>query len=184
MLGQARMMADKLEEEVVGVLIGNGIGELSKEVIAFGADQVIVVEGDEYAAYSTDAYTNAFTKLSEKYAPSVILIGATINGRDLGARTAVRLKTGLTADCTHLDVDMDERLIKWTRPAFGGNIMATILCPNTTPQIGTVRSNVFQKPTPDYGKKGMVIKEDIRTPTEGNQNQDTGGYRCGSRRNR
>jgi electron transfer flavoprotein alpha subunit len=166
LIGQARMLADKLGEDVVAVLIGDNNASLAEEVFAYGADKAIVVQGAEYARYSTEGYANAFVKLAEKYAPSVILIGATINGRDLGARVAVRLRTGLTADCTHLDVDLEERLVKWTRPAFGGNVMATILCPDTRPQIGTVRSNVFVKPEADASRTGEIIVEDVPTPAE------------------
>jgi electron transfer flavoprotein alpha subunit len=166
LLGQAREMADKLGENVAGVLVGDNNADLAKEAFAYGADSVYVIQGAEYAQYSTEGYANALVKLSQKHNPSVILIGATVNGRDLAARVAVRLRTGLTADCTHLDIDLDERLVKWTRPAFGGNVMATILCPDTRPQIGTVRSNVFVKPEADLAKTGEIIIEDIPTPAE------------------
>jgi electron transfer flavoprotein alpha subunit len=166
LVGQARLMADKLGEEVIGVVIGDNVSELPKEVISYGADKVILVEGPEYGSYSTEAYTKVISKLTEKYEPSVILIGATNEGRDLAPRISCRLRTGLTADCTNLDVDLEQRLIKWTRPAFGGNIMATILCPDNRPQIGTVRSNVFKKPAADVSRTGEVIREEIITKPE------------------
>jgi electron transfer flavoprotein alpha subunit len=131
---------------------------------------VYLVEGDEYKHYNTDAYTIAFTDLINTYKPSVILLGATNDGRDLGPRVACRVGTGLTADCTGLGIDEQTGLVAWTRPAFGGNIMATILCPDHRPQMGTVRPKVFKKPEPDYGKSGELIRmaskvkpEDIRT---------------------
>jgi electron transfer flavoprotein alpha subunit len=167
LLGQARILAEKLGgETVVGLLIGDGVADLAGEAIAYGADKVILIEAAEYSHYSTDGFVNAGAKAIEKYKPSVLLIGATVNGRDMGARLAVRLRTGLTADCTQLDADPENGLIRWTRPAFGGNIMATILCPDTMPQIGTVRSNVFQKPVPDKAREGEIIREDIPTPAD------------------
>src|SRR5665647_1147493 len=112
----------------------------------------------------------ALTDLIKTYKPSVILLGATKDGRDIGARVACRVKTGLTADCTGLGIDEETGLVAWTRPAFGGNIMATILCPEHRPQMGTVRPAVFKKPVPDYTKTGEIINvaskakpEDIRT---------------------
>ena len=103
-------------------------------------------------------------KLVEKYKPSIILIGATNNGRDVGPRLSCRLHTGLTADCTALDIDQESGNVAWTRPAFGGNLMATILCPNTRPQIGTVRPGVFKKAEPDFTRTGEIIEENIETP--------------------
>ena len=125
-----------------------------------GADKVIVVDGPEYATYTTDAYAIALCTLVEKYGPTSMLIGATNNGRDLGPRVSCRLKTGLTADCTGLDVDAESGNVAWTRPAFGGNLMATILCPDHRPQIGTVRPGVFKKGEAGEAK-AEIIKEDI-----------------------
>ena len=125
-----------------------------------GADKVIVVDSPEYAHYTTDAYAIALCTLVEKYGPTSMLIGATNNGRDLGPRVSCRLHTGLTADCTALDVDEESGNVAWTRPAFGGNLMATILCPDHRPQIGTVRPGVFKK-SDAVEAKAEVIKEDI-----------------------
>ena len=121
---------------------------------------VIVVEGAEYGHYSTDAYAIALCALVEKYGPTSMLIGATNNGRDLGPRVSCRLRTGLTADCTALDIDEESGNVAWTRPAFGGNLMATILCPDHRPQIGTVRPGVFKK-CEETAAKAQVIREDI-----------------------
>ena len=134
-----------------------------------GADQIIVVDGPEYQHYSTDAYAIALCTLVEKYGPTSMLIGATNNGRDLGPRVSCRLQTGLTADCTALDIDEESGNVAWTRPAFGGNLMATILCPDHRPQIGTVRPGVFKKGELTAGTAELIREEihvaedDIRT---------------------
>ena len=130
-----------------------------------GADQVIVVDGEEFKSYTTDAYTIALTTLIEKYGPLSMMIGATNNGRDLGPRVACRIGTGLTADCTALGIDEATGKVAWTRPAFGGNLMATILCPEHYPQIGTVRPGVFKKGE-ETENKAEVIKEDIHVAAE------------------
>lgn len=166
LLGPGRMLADKTGEKLVAVVIGNNADEAAKAAIAYGTDQVIIVEGSEYAHYNTEGFTNVMTKLIEKYKPSTILIGATNNGRDLGPRVACRIETGLTADCTGLDIDVESGNVAWTRPAFGGNLMATILCPDTRPQIGTVRPGVFKKGTPNAARTAEIVKENIPTPAE------------------
>ncbi|MDR1701730.1 MAG: electron transfer flavoprotein subunit alpha [Sporomusaceae bacterium] len=157
LLGEGRKLADRLQEPLAAVLIGDGAAKLAPTIFADGADKVYLVEGAEYAHYTTDAYTAAFTDLINTYKPNVILLGATNDGRDLGPRVACRVGTGLTADCTSLDIDAETGLVAWTRPAFGGNIMATILCPQHRPQMGTVRPKVFKKPVPDAAKTGEII---------------------------
>lgn len=165
LLTPGREMADKQGGELVAVVVGNHVADSIRQVSGMGTDKVIVVEGDEYAHYSTDAYTIALVSLIEKYGPSSMLIGATNVGRDLGPRIACRLKTGLTADCTSLDVDAESGNVAWTRPAFGGNLMATIICPEHRPQIGTVRPGVFKKG--ELGDaKAEVITENIRVDTK------------------
>jgi electron transfer flavoprotein alpha subunit len=166
LLSQARVLADANQEKVVAVVIGKDVDAVVKAAVAYGAEEVLVVEGDEYKDYTTDAYTNAMVKLVEKYKPSVLLIGASNNGRDLGPRVAARLKTGLTADCTGLAVSEETKDVAWTRPAFGGNLMATILCSDTRPQMGTVRPGVFKKAEPDTGRTAPITKEAIHTPAE------------------
>ena len=153
-------MAVKQGGALVAVVIGSGVDAAVQAASEHGADKVIVVDGPEYAAYSTDAYAIALCTLVEKYGPTSMLIGATNNGRDLGPRVSCRLKTGLTADCTGLDVDAESGNVAWTRPAFGGNLMATILCPDHRPQIGTVRPGVFKKGEAGEAK-AEIIKEDI-----------------------
>lgn len=161
LLTPGKMMAGKQGGALVAVVIGSGVDEAVKAASEHGADKVIVVDGPEYKHYSTDAYAIALCTLVEKYGPTSMLIGATNNGRDLGPRVSCRLHTGLTADCTALDIDEETGNVAWTRPAFGGNLMATILCPNTRPQIGTVRPGVFKKPAADPQRKGQLLREEL-----------------------
>ena len=165
LLNSGRKLADKQGGALVGIVVGSGVEASVKEAEKYGADKVIVVEGEEYKEYSTDAYTAALYYLVEKYGPTTLLIGATPTGRDLGPRLACRLETGLTADCTALDIDEESGCVAWTRPAFGGNLMATILCPNHRPQIGTVRPGVFKKTEP-MDRKAEVIREEFHVPAD------------------
>ena len=160
LLNPGRMLADKQGGKLVAVVIGNNLDKSVAEAGNYGADQVIVVEGSEYEQYTTDAYVTAMTQLVEKYVPTSMLIGATPLGRDLGPRLTARIDTGLVADCTSLDIDEESGNIAWTRPAFGGNLMATILCPDHRPQVGTVRPGVYKKTEPT-GAQAEVIREDI-----------------------
>ncbi|QDR80294.1 electron transfer flavoprotein subunit alpha [Sporomusa termitida] len=170
LLGEGRKLADAMGQKLAAVLIGGKVEGVAKDLFANGADQVYLIEAPELAHYTTDGYTAVVTDLINNYKPSVILLGATNDGRDLGPRVACRVGTGLTADCTDLGIDEATGLVAWTRPAFGGNIMATILCPEHRPQMGTVRPSVFKKPVPDATKTGEIIRvesvakaEDIRT---------------------
>lgn len=161
LLGAGRGLAEKQGGKLVGIVIGSAVDEAVKSAAAYGADTIYVVDGKEYEHYTTDAYAKAFYTLVEKYGPTSILIGATNNGRDLGPRLSCRLKTGLTADCTQLAIDEESGNVAWTRPAFGGNLMATILCPDNRPQIGTVRPGVFKKTEINEARTAEIIKEDI-----------------------
>lgn len=163
LLTPGRELAGKQGGALVAVVIGSKTDAAVKAASEHGADRVIVVDGAEYAHYSTDAYTAALYALVEKYGPTSMLIGATNNGRDLGPRLSCRLKTGLTADCTALDIDADSGNVAWTRPAFGGNLMAVIMCPDHRPQMGTVRPGVFKKPA-ETEKKAEIIREDFHFP--------------------
>ena len=165
LLHPGRDLADKQGGRLVAVVIGSGVEQAVSDAAAHGADQVIVVEGPEYKDYTTDAYTAAMYHLIEKYGPTTLLIGATPDGRDMGPRLACRIKTGLTADCTGLDIDPDSGNVAWTRPAFGGNLMATILCPDHRPQIGTVRPGVFKKSAP-VEAKAEVVREEFHVAPE------------------
>jgi electron transfer flavoprotein alpha subunit len=158
---EARVLAKKLGEKVVAVLIGSEISSLAQSLIHQGADKVLVVDDKVFAEYTTDAFAIAVTSLIAPRKPAVVLFGATNNGRDLAPRVAARLGLGLTADCTGLDID-DKRQLVQTRPAFGGNIMAEILCPYTRPQMSTVRSNVFKPSERDTSRKGEIEKVPIQ----------------------
>lgn len=165
--GPGRRLAEIQGGRLCAAVISDAAGEAVDAAVSYGADVVYVIEGPEYGAFTTDAYTDAFYELVVKYQPTSILIGATVNGRDFGPRLACRLKTGLTADCTKLDIDEASGNVAWTRPAFGGNLMATILCPDHRPQIGTVRPGVFKlKATPDLSRKAEIIREDIHVAPE------------------
>ena len=165
LLAPGKMLAGKQGGSVVAVVIGNNVTPAVEAATACGAEKVIVVEGEEYAHYSTDAYAIAICTLVEKYGPTSMMIGATNNGRDLGPRVSCRLNTGLTADCTALDIDEESGNVAWTRPAFGGNLMATIMCPNHRPQIGTVRPGVFKKNVVE-GNTAEIIREDLHVPAD------------------
>lgn len=161
LLSVGRTLADKLGEQLVALVMGKNVQAVAQASIAYGADQVLLVEGDEYETYNTDAATYATVTLIEKYHPSIVLYGATNNGRDLAPRVACKLETGLTADCTELDIDEETGLLVSTRPTFGGNLMATIMCPDHRPQMSTVRPGVFKKSTPDDSRTGEIVAEDV-----------------------
>lgn len=161
LLAPARKLADKMEEKLVAVVIGGSVEGIANDAIAYGADEVLLVEGDEYYNYSTDAYTYAMETLARKYKPSIILLGATRNGRDFGPCVACNLQTGLSADCTIMDYDKENGNIVWTRPAYGGDLMAAILCADHRPQMGTIRQGVFKKPVKNRDRTGKIIREDI-----------------------
>lgn len=165
LLGPGRDLADKQGGKLVAVVVGSGVDAAVNDASTHGADQVIVIDGPEFKDYTTDAYTAALYYLIEKYGPTTLLIGATPDGRDMGPRLACRIKTGLTADCTGLDIDPDSGNVAWTRPAFGGNLMATILCPDHRPQIGTVRPGVFKKSAPGEAN-AEVIREEFHVAPE------------------
>lgn len=163
LLAPGRDIANKQGGSLVALVVGCGVDSAVEECAAYGADKVVVVDGEEFKDYSTDAYAAALATLIEKYGPASVLIGATPNGRDLGPRVSCRLNTGLTADCTGLDVDEATGCVCWTRPAFGGNLMAVIMCPDHRPQMGTVRPGVFKKPA-ETEKKAEIIREDFHFP--------------------
>jgi len=158
LLGKARELADANNEKVVAILLGKNIKDQAQSLIAAGADKVLVVDHDLLATYLTEPYTQAITQIIKEQKPSILLIGATTIGRDLGPRVSARNVTGLTADATKLEISDDEaHEFRMTRPAFGGNLMATILCKEHRPQMSTVRPGVMQKMTPDPTRKGEVV---------------------------
>ena len=160
LLGVGSELAAKSGQRCCAVLICQAAGELPQKLFAAGADVVYVVAGPEYAEYNTDLYTNAFCELVEAYRPNAVLCGATIDGRDLAPRIAARLGTGLCADCTALDINGE--LVEWTRPALGGNILATIVCEEHRPQMGTIRPKVFKAKVADTSKTGTVINYTVK----------------------
>lgn len=157
LLGKARELADNLNQEVYAMLLGDNVSALAQELVAFGADKVLVAEDEALKDYTTEPYTQAIAQFIQVYKPSIVLIGSTTIGRDLGPRLAARIKTGLTADCTKLEINEEDKELWSTRPAFGGNLMATIICPDYRPQMSTVRPGVMQKMTKDTSRKGEII---------------------------
>lgn len=159
LLGKANELSKKLGCQVSGVLIGNKLEDQLDELIFCGADNIYLVESPELANFQDEPYTNILVGLIKKYKPEILLCGATNIGRSLISRVAINIKAGLTADCTGLDIDEQNKILLQTRPAFGGNIMATIISPNYRPQMATVRHKVFTPLAPDKKRKGRVIKE-------------------------
>ncbi|MBW1903413.1 MAG: FAD-binding protein [Deltaproteobacteria bacterium] len=139
---------------VTAILIGHELGSIADELIYYGADHVIIVKDEPFRMYQTDIYTKAIVQIARENKPEILLFGATPQGRDLAPRVANRLRTGLTADCTALEICTDEGILLQTRPAFGGNIMATIVCPDNRPQMATVRPGVMKKYPRDPEKTG------------------------------
>lgn len=160
LLGKGRELADKLKTDLKAVVIGHDIKGLSDELIYHGAEEVLVVDHPVLEHFSNEAYTKGFTAAIHHAKPEVVLIGATSIGRDIGPRTSARIHTGLTADCTSLDIDEETNNLLMTRPAFGGNIMATIICPDFRPQMSTVRPGVMIKPERDASRTGKITSID------------------------
>ena len=167
LIGKGKELAKDLGTEVTAVLIGYEVKGLADELAAYGADRVIVVDDPELKEYRTEPYAHALSSVIEKYKPEIMLVGATAIGRDLGPRVSARVHTGLTADCTQLDIgdfplnpipgqEQKHNQLLMTRPAFGGNTIATIACPNFRPQMATVRPGVMQKAPRTEGAKAVV----------------------------
>lgn len=184
LISEGRKLADDLGEELCALLLGDNVEGIAKELGAYGADKVFLCEDAKLATYTTDAYAKVICDVVMDKKPEIMLIAATNIGRDLGPRCAARLHTGLTADCTHLDVDVEkyaafladastlpaeqlaaldrsDRNLKMTRPAFGGHLMATIICPRFRPQMATVRPGVLKKGEYDEAKANAVKVEKL-----------------------
>lgn len=173
LLGKGREIADKLGQKLTAVLLGHEVLKLAKTLISYGADEVLAADHFLLKSYTTDGYTKVICDLINERKPEIMFIGATYIGRDLGPRVSARVHTGLTADCTSLDIDNETGNLLMTRPAFGGNIMATIECPDFRPQMSTVRPGVFNVPTAVSSREGRILSvdvnladEDIRTKVE------------------
>ena len=160
LLGVARELAVTTGEKVCAALLGHNVSAQAAELVAYGADEVHVVDDERLAKFVTEPYAQAITEIARKYEPNVILFGATSIGRDLAPRLSARLKTGLTADCTKLEIDEEGNLFM-TRPAFGGNLFATIICPDHRPQMSTVRPGVMKKLDRDDARVGEIVNETV-----------------------
>lgn len=161
LLGKGRELADKINSKLSAVLLGHNIEDLSEELIQYGADEVVCVEDKNLDVYLTSTYAKALTEVINKKDPDIVLVGATTIGRDLAPRVSATIGTGLTADCTSLEIDEENQGLLMTRPAFGGNIMATIICPNHRPQMSTVRPGVMKKLERDITRTGNIEKIDV-----------------------
>ncbi len=167
LLGEGRKLADEIGCELSAILLGENLGTLADELFEYGADNVYIKESPLLKTYTTDAYSKVIGRAIEKYKPEIVLIGATHIGRDLGPCLSVEAETGLTADCTKLEIDHEDKKILQTRPAFGGNLMATIICPDTRPQMSTVRPGVMDKAVYKKGRKGkLVVLDDVELKSE------------------
>ena len=169
LIGKGKELAKDLGVEVTAVLVGSDVKGLADQLAEYGADKVIVVDDPELKEYRTEPYTHAIASVIEEFKPEIFLIGATAIGRDLGPRVCARIHTGLTADCTKLDIgdfpmnpvpgrETKHNQLLMTRPAFGGNTIATIACPDFRPQMATVRPGVMQKAPKEAGKKAVVTE--------------------------
>ncbi|OGW84952.1 MAG: electron transfer flavoprotein subunit alpha [Omnitrophica bacterium RIFCSPLOWO2_01_FULL_45_10] len=159
LLGEGKRLAKKLGVKLCAVILGDGLSSSAEELSSRGADKIYLIEAQQLKSYQDEPYTNILVELIKEYKPEVILCGATTIGRSLISRVAVRIDAGLTADCTGLDIDEEKRLLLQTRPAFGGNIMATIITPNHRPQMATVRHKVMKEADVDRSKRAEVIKK-------------------------
>lgn len=166
LLNAARPIADRKGCRLNAVVVGNRAENAARDAISYGADAAYLIEGPEFETYATDAFARALIAFAETYKPETLMIGATPNGRDMAPRVSCHLRTGLTADCTGISVDEATGLIAWTRPTFGGNLMATIFCPDSRPQMGTVRPGVFRKGTYDPARTGEIIRTSISVPED------------------
>jgi electron transfer flavoprotein alpha subunit len=165
LLTKGAELAKELGQELVAILLGHNVEPLTKELAEYGAEKIILVEHELLEQYNTDAFSNVITGLISKYNPNILLYPATHLGRDLAPRIAASLELGLTADCTGLSIS--DGLLLQTRPAFGGNIMADIICPYTRPQMATVRPNVMPKGEPDGSRTAEIIKEEVSLDPKG-----------------
>ncbi len=162
LLGEGRKLADEIGTQLCAILLGKDVAGLTGELIRCGADKVYVAEHPLLENFTTDGHTKVIADAIEEYKPEILLYGATHIGRDLAPRVAARVNTGLTADCTKLEIDPEDKKIMQTRPAFGGNLMATIVCPSHRPQMSTVRPGVMQKLEPDDSRTGEVISVNVK----------------------
>ena len=148
---------DRRKTSLTACELGHNVEHIGREAIAYGADRVFLIDDATLGVYRTLPYADALVKLVRQFKPEIFLLGASSRGRDLAGSVATELYTGLTADCTGLDIDEQTNLLRQTRPAFGGNIVATIVCPNYRPQMSTVRHRVFEMPVADAARQGQIV---------------------------
>ncbi len=156
LLGAGRKLADDLNQKLVAVLLGHNMRAAADELIAYGADEVYYVESPVFEKFQDEPYAQALTDLAQEHKPAIVLAGATAIGRSFLPRVAANMQTGLTADCTALEIDPAKKMLLGTRPAYGGNIMATIICPEKRPQMATVRHKVMKPLEKDAARTGQV----------------------------
>lgn len=164
-LTPGRNLADRLGGVLTAVVIGWEVSAAAKAAEMAGTDQVIIVDAPEFHLYTTDAYVDAIARLAGRYRPSVLLMSATENSRDLAPRLSARLRTGLASDCIAMELDQETGSVAWTRPIFGGQLLETILCPGQRPQIGTIRPGIFHRP-PAMPNRAKLMRADIRVSPE------------------
>ncbi|MDD2493965.1 MAG: electron transfer flavoprotein subunit alpha [Tissierellia bacterium] len=163
LVGQGKKLGEELNVNVTAIVLGDNITHLGEELIAYGADEVLLMDAPWLKDFNDHIYGEIMIELIEEYKPEIVLIGATSNGRSLAPHISSTLQTGLTADCTILEIDREQRLLLQTRPAFGGNLMATIVCPDNRPQMATVRPKVFKSLKPNYDREGKIIVLPVRS---------------------
>jgi electron transfer flavoprotein alpha subunit len=166
LLSAGRNLADQLHQPLSAVLIGHEVETLCSTLFAYGADEVVLIENPKLKDYLTETYLEALAAAVEEKRPSIVLFGATTTGRDIAPRISTRLGTGLTADCTGLEIEEGTGLLVQIRPAFGGNIMAAIKCSNTRPQMSSVRPKVMKKGVPDFSRKGLIVKMEAQNDSQ------------------
>jgi len=162
LLGEGRKLADKLGEPLCAILLVKTVAKVARDLICFGADKVYLAQSPQLAVFIEDIFTEVITGLIKEHKPNIVLLGATAIGRSLAPRVASRLETGLTADCTGLEIDPETKNLLQTRPAFGGNLMATIVCPNHRPQMASVRPKVFKSAQRDRLRIGKIVTYDYK----------------------
>ncbi len=166
LLGEGRKLADQLQVDLSAVLLGENVEESAKTLIAYGADKVYLVDHASLKQYNDESYSDIMVQLINEFKPEIVLMGASTYGRSLAPRVSSRINTGLTADCTSLEIDTEKKILLQTRPAFGGNLMATIICPNHRPQMSTVRPKVMKALEPDFTRAGVIIRPDVKVPED------------------
>jgi electron transfer flavoprotein alpha subunit len=166
LLGEGRKLADQLNVKLAAVLMGDNVEAAASKLISYGADMVYLIDDPSLMNFNDESYTDIFVQLISRYRPEIVLMGATTYGRSLAPRVSSRLNTGLTADCTKLEIDMEKRIILQTRPAFGGNLMATIICPTHRPQMSTVRPKVMKALEQEMSRTCEIIRPEIIIPED------------------